>query len=201
MDRKIGCLIMLVSLLPINIGCCEKTRIKPQCNIDKFMNKLENVAADDISVSLFEVKRDLSQAESCCVPEIIKYLENEHLFCRLAAIYALGEIGDSRAVEPLVEMLADPDPQILQETVESLAKLADPRSVEPLIHLWEKDRQTKGGIIAHAISKIPNERSVLVMIDALYDDDPWIRGIAATTLGELGEARAVNPLVNSLKDH
>ena len=53
------------------------------------------------------------------------------------AAYALGEIGDLRAVEPLVAAL-DGDEDIDREVAEALADLGDQRAVEPLAALARK---------------------------------------------------------------
>jgi len=54
---------------------------------------------------------------------------------RWAAAYALGELGNERAVEPLIHALTDgaEDVQVRGQAAESLGYLMDRRAVEPLI--------------------------------------------------------------------
>jgi HEAT repeat protein len=51
---------------------------------------------------------------------------------RMAAVDALGAIGDHRAYEHLVKMLDDPDHDVRFASVIALGELGDARAVEPL---------------------------------------------------------------------
>jgi HEAT repeat protein len=51
---------------------------------------------------------------------------------RMAAVDALGAIGDHRAYDHLVKMLDDPDHDVRFATVIALGELGDHRAVEPL---------------------------------------------------------------------
>ncbi|MGA7075782.1 MAG: HEAT repeat domain-containing protein [Halobacteriota archaeon] len=52
---------------------------------------------------------------------------------RRDAAEALGEVGDSRAVEPLVWALNDEDSLVRRDAAGTLKKIGDSRAVEPLI--------------------------------------------------------------------
>lgn len=52
---------------------------------------------------------------------------------RMAAVDALGAIGDHRAYEHLVKMLDDPDHDVRFASVIALGELGDTRAVEPLL--------------------------------------------------------------------
>ncbi len=51
---------------------------------------------------------------------------------RQAAAQALGQVGDGRAVEPLIAALNDLDLNLRSDAAEALGKLGDKRAVEPL---------------------------------------------------------------------
>jgi len=51
---------------------------------------------------------------------------------RIAAAHALGKIGDSRSVEPLISMLQDRDRDIRFVSASALGMIGDPRAIEPL---------------------------------------------------------------------
>lgn len=57
---------------------------------------------------------------------------NEDLIVRGRAALMLGKLGDTRAVEPLIEALDAPGFQTPLYALESLGKLGDKRAVEPL---------------------------------------------------------------------
>jgi HEAT repeat protein len=90
------------------------------------------------------------------------------------AAIELGEIGDSRAVEPLIKALGDKDEYVREAATKALGMIADVRAVEPLIEvLWDEDQ------LVH-----PSE---------------YVRYYAAEALGNIGDTRAVEPLIKLLK--
>lgn len=64
---------------------------------------------------------------------------NEDLIVRGRAALMLGKIGDSRAVDPLIEALGAPGFQTPLHAAQSLGKLGDPRAIEPLLRLMDTD--------------------------------------------------------------
>jgi len=51
----------------------------------------------------------------------------------MGAAFALGRIGDSRAVNPLIDALKDEDRWVREAAAEALASIRDPGAVNPLI--------------------------------------------------------------------
>ena len=101
---------------------------------------------------------------------LIKALRDEDSDAQSAAAYVLGEIGDERAVEPLIYALKkDKSKQVRANAAAALGKIGDKRAVQPLI-------------------------------DALSDEKNWVRRNAVHALGEIGDKRAVEPLIDALKD-
>lgn len=90
-------------------------------------------------------------------------------------IETLGKIGDTRAVERLIDTLKNP--YLCLKSVFALGEIGDVRAVEPLINALDG-----------------NYPSVL------QGNYPDIRQAAAITLGIIGDVRAVAPLLNALKD-
>ena len=89
---------------------------------------------------------------------------------RVDAAIALGEIGDVRAVGPLIEILADPDYRVRREAARGLGKIGDPCAAEPLIKaLSDKERQVREAAL-EALEKIgePVDES---LINALADSN------------------------------
>ena len=63
------------------------------------------------------------------VPELIAALEDENGNVRRLAASALGKIGDPRAVEPLLTLLAsESKPQVRQYAIKALGKIGDPKA-------------------------------------------------------------------------
>jgi HEAT repeat protein len=101
---------------------------------------------------------------------------------RDSVIHALGELGDPRAVEPLLTILEEQDllHQELRNTVEALGNIGDSRAVEPLIAAlgnWEAS-----DVAADALGKIGDARAVDPLIAALKDKRSDTRNAAARVL-------------------
>lgn len=64
---------------------------------------------------------------------------NEDLIVRGRAALMLGKLGDTRAVEPLIEALDAPGFQTPLYAAQSLGKLGDPRAIPPLLRLLDTD--------------------------------------------------------------
>jgi len=116
--------------------------------------------------------------------------EDQELYARKAAAWALGEIKDSRAVEPLINALEDWYKFVRNAAVEALVKIGEP-AVEPLIAAW-KDKNFARNLsdifdayraVAEVLAKI-GEPAVGFLIAALKDENWYIRNAAAWALGE-----------------
>jgi len=144
------------------------------------------------------------------------------------AIEALGNLGNSQAVDFLISVLKGGYNHILKDTVlvrtwpspepgdydyyrwhylevrakaaEALGKIGDKRAIEPLIAaLRDKDDRVQQAA-AEALGKIADERAVEPLIAALKGENSRIRKVAAETLGKIGNKWAIRPLVEALKD-
>ena len=108
------------------------------------------------------------------VEGLIKALGYHHdrgRLVRVDAAKALGKIGDTRAVEPLIATLKKESigHNVRVAAAEALGKIGDARAMEPLIAILKEN-------------------------ESIY-----IREAAADALGKFGDARAVEPLVAILK--
>lgn len=82
----------------------------------------------NIAQSAIEALGQLRNIEA--VPALLELLEGE-LWLQLAAIHALGEIGDPRAVGPLIALV--PDSVVADPAVRALQRIAAPESLELLL--------------------------------------------------------------------
>jgi len=145
---------------------------------------------------------------------------------REKAALALGEIGDPRAVDPLIEIL-NPDrlkiglstgspSNVFEAAIIALGRIGDPRSVEPLcvvlsIRVHPNDQR----MAAWALGEIGDPRAVDPLIEYLEGDRGWYmpqpwgistEGHAANYTGpqaiialvKIGDPRAVDPLIGIL---
>jgi HEAT repeat protein len=135
---------------------------------------------------------------------------------RYYAAMELGDIGDTRAVEPLKEALGDEDDEVRKAAAEALAKLGWKPDTDKLRTVY---LLAKGDALARlaAAGRQPTldlfaagEEDALVewgepefkqFTKALGDNEMiGVRKAAAEMLGSIGDARAVEPLINALRD-
>jgi HEAT repeat protein len=162
------------------------------------------------------------------VGPLIAALKDGSKDVRRVAAYALREIGDGRASEPLlIATLKDESKDVRRAADDALWRIGEP-AVGPLIAalkdkdrfmrqaatdaLWKIGEPAVGPLIAAlkdedvrqaavtALRKIGYRRSVEPLIAALKDESIDVRLQAAEALGAIGDMRAVDPLIAALKD-
>lgn len=130
------------------------------------------------------------------IEPLLELLKDTETWSIEYAIEILVEIGDSRAVKPLIKLLDegfDPDSPIW-----ALQKIGLP-ALEPILEYlkvsWEKE-DTSGFRCALAVlEKIKDERSFKALVDALSHPDSSVREDAAVYLGNYGDKRAFEAVV------
>lgn len=110
-------------------------------------------------------------ADTAAFDRLIATLADGNEIMRIAAAEALGWMGDTRAVPPLVVTLGD---EMTHDTVRETA--------------------------AEALGRIGDKAALLPLMEALHDGEEWVRRAAAVALGELGDAAALNVLGDALAD-
>jgi hypothetical protein len=117
---------------------------------------------------------------------------------RREAAEALGELGDPRAVEPLLARLADWDGMVRVSAADALGRFGDRRAVEPLVaRLADEDSDVRRRT-AVALGELGDPRAVEPLLAHLGDEDAQVRLVVAGALAELGDPRAVEPLITYL---
>lgn len=159
------------------------------------------------------------------VNSLINSLEQKSFsIIAIREIRLLKQIGDSRAVDILTQLLTDSNMDIRKAAAEALETLkpdsTDARrleiavatrnpqailelgtaAVQPLIKLL-KDKNTESrDFIVAALGQLGDPRAVKPLMTALRDKDMGVRETAAKALEKLGDARAVEPLIKALED-
>jgi len=115
---------------------------------------------------------------------------------RAAAARALGEIGDTKAIDPIIALLkSDYGEGLIRHNVAwSLGQLHDPRGIEYLVPLLVEEDERLRMVAAEALGKIGGE-GVGHIIPLLKDESYAVRWYVAWVLGETGNLCAVKPLL------
>ncbi len=162
------------------------------------VNKLEGTEDDDIESIVRAINTLGSVGGRPSVEALLKIIKRMYDIKRIydmdicnAAFGALGVIGDSLAVEPLLELLVKPTPEELEEyedfdregilildlhykryLVKALGYIGNPKAVEPLLSILENDAY-------------------------IYSELTW----TMFALGEIGDNRAIGPLIRLLENN
>jgi HEAT repeat protein len=117
---------------------------------------------------------------------------------------ALGQLGDLRAVEPLIELLDTSNLGVTQAAAIALGKLGDARAIYPLIdvfrHEWDDTETiTTWQEAAKALVSI-GDAAFVPLVAALRDEDENVRIWAMDTLKQMPPGHSLKPLLPALHD-
>ena len=145
------------------------------------------------------------------VDHLIELLKNPQVLSCAYAIKILGEIGDERAIKPMLEVLTHKDlleisindkwGDIGDLVVEALKKIGAP-ALEHIIGYIDENWENPYALLSipGLLSEIKDERSFNALIKLLSHPDTDIREFVATGLGNYGDPRAVEHLERLLDD-
>ena len=139
------------------------------------------------------------RADPAAIPAIAKLTSAGDTNVRIAAIRALGEVGASGAVDPLVRLLRESDSQIAQAAQESLASLPGMEADAAVRALLSASDKTDRLLGIELVSRRRMMDSVPVMFAAARDSDTQIRAAATRRLGEMGTAEELPALLDLLE--
>jgi len=127
---------------------------------------------------------------------------NEYSVVRGRATRALGDIGDRRAVEPLIAALKDKDPHVRHEAAIGLGgpAIEDARVVESLIASLNDEFWRVRAAAAARLGGTRDPRVFEPLIAALDDGHPNVRIRATRALEKIKDPKAVEQLIASLTD-
>jgi HEAT repeat protein len=131
---------------------------------------------------------------------LTKALGGPAWIARRNAAWALGALGNRRAVPLLSRSLGDSEAPVRDRSAWALGALDASEAVPALI---EALKDTDAGVreqVAWALGAIGDRRAVDALVGTLNDSAPGVRKQAAWALGAIGDSRAVSGLTKCLKD-
>lgn len=130
---------------------------------------------------------------------LIEQLQAEDLEVRLAAVLALGEIGDMKAVPALSELLSE-DSQLTIATANALAQIGDRRAYDALLgKIGHPDAAVRQAVVA-ALNSLGHPDMLAATIDLLQDNDPHVRESAVKIAGYFAFNECVTLLLERTRD-
>ncbi|HKG15866.1 MAG TPA: HEAT repeat domain-containing protein [Pyrinomonadaceae bacterium] len=148
-----------------------------------------------------EAARALTAAGAEAVEPLTAALARKETEARRNAAWALGAIGDRRAVTPLTETLRhDADEKTREQAAWALGAIGDRRASEAISAALNDSSADVREQAAWALGAIGDESAVPSLIASLADESPRVREQSAWALGAIGDARAADALRASLRD-
>lgn len=142
----------------------------------------------------------LVQLGDVSVGPLLRVLSNTQGWVCYAAAEALGQLGDVRAVDPLIKILGEyRQGQEGHAAVKALGKLGDLRALEPLIKALGNNALAADA--AEALGQLGDKRALEPLLAALQSTAYNVPEAALGALGQLGDARAVEPLIKMLGNY
>jgi hypothetical protein len=149
------------------------------------LRALNHVLREGRDPDRHEAARTLVKIGDPAVPALIDALSDTRETVCLEALFALGQIQDSRAIVPLTKLLVDATPRIRRTTAELLGEFGDVQAVEPLIQTLDGDDEQLKVIAAHALANLEDQRAVYPLTQLQEDKDPRVRSAAGDALSRL----------------
>lgn len=108
--------------------------------------------------------------------------------------YLLGQAGDSRAIEPLIEALQDAHIGVCGAAANALGSMGDVRAVPHLRPFLNHDNPQMVVWAAYALTRLGDDHFERLAA-ALEAGDVMVRRSAILALQQLGDSRAIGPLL------
>jgi HEAT repeat protein len=140
--------------------------------------------------------------DSRSLPSLLKDIIHPDAFIRARVVEALGQMGDSQAVTPLIERLQnDTQSSVRWRAAESLGMLKNAYAINTLLEALQREIDpVVRGRAAEALGFFKSEDVVVALLDALQSDAfPAVRWRAAQAVGFLQDDGAVTILIQVLK--
>ncbi|MDY6836292.1 MAG: HEAT repeat domain-containing protein [Chloroflexota bacterium] len=133
------------------------------------------------------------------IDPLIETLLSDHPL-RWGAAWALGKIGESRAVPALIQALADRNARVRRNTAKALGSIGDDAAVEPLVKsLGDEDSRVRKDA-ADALGEI-GQSAVQPLVHTLNTaSDQKVRWHALEALRNISDVGVIDVLIQALRD-
>lgn len=135
--------------------------------------------------------------------ELVRLLSDKDFLVRRVAVRALGNLGDPRAVRPLLE-LGERDKRLSRDLVYALGRLGAGAAQELRIVLAERMHEGESHHLEPAavvLGLVGDRAAVPVLTEGLGSDNPSFAGSCAEALGRIGSPESVPALTAALLDY
>jgi len=161
-------------------------------NIDPVTNQPLTVLVEN-SMGVQTQKLEMSSG-------LLDELNNEDSRVRSSVARVLGLLGDRSAVQPLIDLLYDPDVLAGDRVVDALGRLGDLSAAPALVTALESSQEAVRARAAYGLGLLKFEPAVSTLGERLRADTPMVARRAAEALANIGTADALAALTVPLAD-
>lgn len=133
------------------------------------------------AVGLLEMKAEES------FDALVEALSSRNKNIRLNAAKILGFIGNSDAIEPLIEKLRDNNKLVRREASTALARFGQD-AVDPLIAILDDDDWKVRGAAAWALGNLKDEKAIASLEKLLDDESGFVKAGAQNAIKNIENA-------------
>jgi len=119
---------------------------------------------------------------------------------RSKAAQALGNTGNQKSIEPLIEALKDSNEWVRVDAVDALGTFESQDVIKPLIETLKDSSEEVRKHAVDALGAFESQEVIETLKKALEDRSPRVRISAADVLGKLGYQDGIVVLIKDLKD-
>ncbi|MBI4650010.1 HEAT repeat domain-containing protein [Candidatus Desantisbacteria bacterium] len=166
--------------------------------VEILLKQIKNVKNNDIHIRNLIIEILGKTKNKDAVPVLISLLENKDT--AYYAISALGEIGDERAVIPLIKSLNIFDSG---KFIEEILKKFNSIPVEAIINLYSEEKNNNIKVlIIEILSEIRNKQTLdlFMLITAFGDNNKNVRKAVTIALAKSNNKQVVSLLISAIKD-
>lgn len=120
---------------------------------------------------------------------------------RLAAVEALGEIGDPQVEDTLIaRALEDEDSEVRAAAVEALGSISGEESTDFLVLALEDEDADVRTLAIETLASVGGKNATAFLMQVVEDEDAQVRAAAMEALGDIGDKSATDALIAALDD-
>jgi HEAT repeat protein len=123
---------------------------------------------------------------------------------RWSAADRLGKIGNSSAIEPLIQALQDAHWLVRLHAAKALGRIGRHIAIDPLLDIMDDECPYVRRRVVTALVQLNSDRGPQIteaLISALSDSDKGVRACAAWGLGDIASPSTVDAVASSARDH
>jgi hypothetical protein len=132
------------------------------------------------------------------VVNILQLIDKSEIGVRRWLVTLLGESGMPAMIEPILNQLSDPDPNLRRDVIAAIENLANKKATPSLLaKLNDPDANIRKEIIL-LLNRLGDKQAVPSLLAKLDDPDTALRKTTIEVLGHIGNKQAIPPLLAML---